>query len=195
MWFGNLVTMDWWDDLWLNEAFATCLSYKACSMGGPWVDNMKGEAWIHMAGYKRYGLNDDLLPTTRGIQSNCTSTDEAESMIDGITYGKGCSVIKQLIFLLGWDNFCAGLHLYFQRYCWGNTTLEDFIMSLQDGYNQEVEKSGEGEKIDLMEWSNMWLRTKGPNKISLVYENDNGKIKNAQIKQAFCKYGDEIYRW
>lgn len=67
MWFGNLVTMKWWDDLWLNEAFATCLSYKVCSMGGPFVEELKGEAWIHMAGYKRYGLNDDTLPTTHNI--------------------------------------------------------------------------------------------------------------------------------
>jgi aminopeptidase N len=102
MWFGNLVTMKWWDDLWLNEAFATALSYKACSMGGPHVDDYINEAWLHMSGYKRWGLSEDLMPSNHKIQADCPSTDTAESLIDGITYGKGSSLIKQLIFLIGW---------------------------------------------------------------------------------------------
>lgn len=67
MWFGNLVTMKWWDDLWLNEAFATALSYKACSMGGSCVDEYKSEAWIHLSGYKRWGLAEDLMPSNHQI--------------------------------------------------------------------------------------------------------------------------------
>lgn len=94
MWFGNLVTMDWWNDLWLNEAFATALSYKACSVGGAFVDPVKDESWLHMANYKRWGLNDDLMPSNHCIQADCPTTDAAESLIDGITYGKGSSMIK-----------------------------------------------------------------------------------------------------
>lgn len=190
MWFGNLVTMEWWDDLWLNEAFATCLSYKACSVGGPFVDSVSQEAWLHMAGYKRYGLNDDLLPTTHNIQADCKSTDDAESLIDGITYGKGSSMIKQLIFLLSWENFSKGLHIYFKRHAWSNTRLEDFILALQEAYNANSQ-----EPIDLLSWAKIWLQTKGPSKFALEYDVQDGKVQNARIKQTFCKYGDEVYRW
>jgi len=102
MWFGNLVTMEWWEDLWLNEAFATSLSYMACSLGGPFVDDYVNESWLHMSAYKRWGLSEDLMPSNHNIQAECKSTDTAESLINGITYGKGSSMIKQLIFLIGW---------------------------------------------------------------------------------------------
>jgi len=121
MWFGNLVTMNWWNDLWLNEAFATALSYKACSMGGLCVEEYKDESWLHMSGYKRWGIGEDLMPSNHNIQAECSTTDTAESLIDGITYGKGCSLIKQLIFLMGWETFCEGLKIYFKRNKWGNT--------------------------------------------------------------------------
>jgi len=123
MWFGNLVTMRWWNDLWLNESFATALSYYACSFGGEHVEEYKNEAWLHFAGYKRWGLSDDLQPTNHNIQADCESTDVSESLIDGITYGKGASLLKQLIYLMGWDTFCESLKIYFVRYAWQNTTL------------------------------------------------------------------------
>lgn len=94
MWFGNLVTMDWWNDLWLNEAFATALSYKACSEGGAFVDPVKHESWLHMARYKQWGMSEDMMPSNHKIQADCPTTDTAESLIDGITYGKGSSMIK-----------------------------------------------------------------------------------------------------
>lgn len=129
MWFGNLVTMQWWNDLWLNEAFATCLAYYACAegAGGEEAKAYVAEAWLHMCSYKRWGLSEDLLPSHHKIQADCPNSGMAESLIDGITYGKGCSMIKQLIFLLDWDTFCAGLKIYFRRHKWGNTTLTDFI--------------------------------------------------------------------
>lgn len=94
MWFGNLVTMDWWDDLWLNEAFATQLAYKACSEGGPFVEPVKDEAYVLMAGSKPRGVMEDMNPTTHNIQADCPTTDSAESNFDAITYTKGSSMLK-----------------------------------------------------------------------------------------------------
>jgi aminopeptidase N len=94
MWFGNLITMQWWNDLWLNESFATALSYYACSFGGKYVEEFKDESWLHFANYKRWGLIEDLLPSNHNIEANCESTDVSESLIDGITYGKGASLLK-----------------------------------------------------------------------------------------------------
>lgn len=157
--------MEWWEDLWLNEAFATSLSYMACSLGGPFVDDYVNESWLHMSGYKRWGLSEDLMPSNHNIQAVCPSTDTAESLINGITYGKGSSMIKQLIFLIGWDTFTAGLKIYFSRHKWGNTTLPDFIGSIQDAVNEsDAEK-----KHDLHGWSKDWIQTKGSNRITHEY--------------------------
>jgi aminopeptidase N len=88
-----------------------------------------------MARYKQWGMSEDMMPSNHKIQADCPTTDTAESLIDGITYGKGCSLIKQLIFLMGWETFCDGLKIYFSKHAWGNTTLEDFIGALQLGYD------------------------------------------------------------
>jgi aminopeptidase N len=130
MWFGNLITMQWWNDLWLNESFATALSYYACSFGGKYVEEFKDESWLHFANYKRWGLIEDLLPSNHNIEANCESTDVSESLIDGITYGKGASLLKQLIYQMGWETFSEGLKIYFKKFAWTNTTLHDFISSL-----------------------------------------------------------------
>ena len=131
MWFGNLVTMQWWNDLWLNESFATAISYYACADGGPFVEEFKNESWLHFANYKRWGLNDDLMPTNHNIEADCENTDVSESLIDGITYGKGASLLKQLIFLMGWEAFTHGIKLYFKEFKWSNTNLTQFIDKLQ----------------------------------------------------------------
>jgi len=127
MWFGNLVTMKWWNDLWLNEAFATSLSYMACADGGDHVEEYKDTCWLDFASLKTWGLTTDFMPSNHNIQALCPDTDAAESLIDGITYGKGSAMIKQLIFLMNWENFTDGVKIYFQKFKCSNTELEDFI--------------------------------------------------------------------
>ena len=190
MWFGNLVTMKWWNDLWLNEAFATSLSYKACSEGGPFVEPYKDEAWLHMSGYKRWGLAEDLMPSNHKIQAECPTTDTAESLIDGITYGKGSSMIKQLIFLMGWEVFCKGLKIYFKRHAWSNTELPDFINAMQTGFNE----SRPDEELNLDNWSEKWLQTKGVNKHEAETEQAEGNFTKFVIRQTPCKNADSVYR-
>lgn len=191
MWFGNLVTMKWWNDLWLNEAFATSLSYKACSEGGAHVDAFKDESWLHMSGYKRWGLAEDLMPSNHKIQADCPNTDTAESLIDGITYGKGSSMIKQLIFLMGWETFCKGLQIYFKKFAWSNTELGDFIGSMQQGFD---ENKKEGETLNLKNWSEKWLQTKGVNKHSAEVEEADGNFTKFVIRQTPCKNAEAVFR-
>jgi len=190
MWFGNLVTMQWWNDLWLNESFATAISYYACAVGGPYVDEFKDESWLHFSNYKRWGLSDDLAPTNHNIEAECPNSDVTESLIDGITYGKGASMLKQLIFLMGWDAFTAGLKLYFKEFKWTNTNLHDFIGKLQEGYNNTIPDG----TLNLESWADKWLRTKGPNKISYEFTQEDGIITSFKIRQGFCKNGDEVFR-
>ena len=182
MWFGNLVTMKWWNDLWLNEAFATALSYQACAAGGAHVDPFKEEAWLDFTSLKTWGLGADFMPSNHNVQALCPDTDAAESLIDGITYGKGSSLIKQMIFLMDWDTFCVGLKIYFNRHKWQNTSLEDFIGCMQEGYNEKKPDT----PLDLTQWSREWLQTKGANKISAEVEQADGKYTKFTIKQTAC---------
>jgi len=182
--------MQWWNDLWLNESFATALSYYACAEGGPFVEEFKEESWLHFSNYKRWGITDDLGPNNHNIEADCKNTQQCDSLIDGITYGKGASCLKQLIFLMGWEAFTKGLKLYFQEFKWTNTTLHDFISKLQEGYDQTIENGD----LDLKVWTDQWLRTKGPNKISYEYTHDDGVITSFKIRQGFCKFGDEVFR-
>ena len=182
--------MQWWNDLWLNESFATALSYYACSFGGKYVDEFKDESWLHFANYKRWGLIEDLLPSNHNIEANCESTDVSESLIDGITYGKGASLLKQLIYQMGWDTFSEGLKIYFKKHAWTNTTLHDFISSLQAGYDKNHPQGD----LNLEKWADQWLRTKGPNKVTYHIDSQNGKIQSFKLIQGFTKFGDHTFR-
>ncbi|MFZ9269360.1 MAG: M1 family metallopeptidase [Candidatus Limnocylindrus sp.] len=144
MWFGNLVTMRWWDDLWLNESFATYVSYLCLTEGAQYPD-----AWREFnVQLKAWALREDDAPTTHPIAGSVVDTDQTFLNFDGITYGKGGAVLKQLGARLGRDGFAAGLRLYFQRHAFANATLADFLAALEEG-------SG----VPLTEWSDQWLRT------------------------------------
>jgi aminopeptidase N len=157
MWFGDLVTMRWWDDLWLNESFATWAGTLAQSEATRWT-----AAWTTFAQlYKAWAYRQDQLPTTHPIAADIPDIHAVEVNFDGITYAKGASVLKQLVAYVGRENFLAGVRKYFAAHAWGNATLADLLAALED-------TSGR----DLTSWSHEWLETAGVNTLRPSYEVD-----------------------
>jgi aminopeptidase N len=148
MWFGDLVTMEWWNDLWLNESFATYASVRCQAEATRWSG-----AWTTFANAeKTWAYAQDQLPSTHPIVAEIPDLEAVYVNFDGITYAKGASVLKQLVAYVGDEAFFKGLRTYFKRHAWGNTRLSDLLDAL-------AEASGR----DLATWSKAWLETAGPN--------------------------------
>jgi aminopeptidase N len=151
MWFGDLVTMQWWDDLWLNESFATFISFLCQSEATEFAD----VAWTSFENIeKSWGYRQDQLPSTHPIACEIPDVQAVEVNFDGITYAKGAAVLRQLMAYVGRDQFMAGMRTYFQRYAFGNATLADLLGALE-------EASGR----DLTTWAEKWLQTSQVNTI------------------------------
>ncbi|MTV27665.1 aminopeptidase N [Nitriliruptoraceae bacterium ZYF776] len=151
MWFGDLVTMRWWDDLWLNESFATFMSVlaqvEATRWTGAWTTFLDSEkAWAKL---------QDQLPSTHPVADEMPDVESVHQNFDGITYAKGASVLRQLVAWVGQDEFLAGCRDYFQRHAWGNTTLADFLGALERASGR-----------DLAAWRDEWLLTTGVNRLA-----------------------------
>jgi aminopeptidase N len=148
MWFGDLVTMRWWDDLWLNESFATWASVHAQAEATRWHG-----AWTSFAQLeKAWAYRQDQLPSTHPIAADVPDIAAVEVNFDGITYAKGAAVLKQLVAYVGLENFLAGLRRYFGQYAWSNATLGDLLAQLEAASGRE-----------LAGWSKQWLETAGVN--------------------------------
>ncbi|RPE32189.1 aminopeptidase N [Kitasatospora cineracea] len=150
MWFGDLVTMEWWNDLWLNESFATFAEVvcQAEAPGSKWP-----HSWTTFANQmKTWAYRQDQLPSTHPIMAEINDLEDVQVNFDGITYAKGASVLKQLVAYVGQDAFFQGVRAYFKRHAWGNTRLADLLGALE-------EASGR----DLRTWSKAWLETAGIN--------------------------------
>ncbi|MDP9343323.1 MAG: aminopeptidase N [Actinomycetota bacterium] len=155
MWFGDLVTMRWWDDLWLNESFASFVSVLAMVKATRFTN-----AWTTFANSeKTWAYHQDQLPTTHPITADMPDTLSIRNNFDGITYAKGASVLRQLVAWVGEDEFLAGLVAYFRRHEFGNTDLSDFLAALE-------ETSGR----DLHAWAKEWLQTAGLNTLRASFE-------------------------
>jgi aminopeptidase N len=168
MWFGDLVTMRWWNGLWLNESFATFMSAKAVNEAtqfkGSWQDFFSGE--------KEWAYWEDQLVTTHPIEGPVFDTDQAETNFDGITYGKGAAVLKQLNYLLGDEDFREGLQRYFQKYALRNTTVNDFIRMLAEASSK-----------DLGKWQKAWLQSSGVNTLRADWSCDGGRLASLKLVQ------------
>ena len=171
MWFGDLVTMEWWNDLWLNESFATytsiaCLAY---ADGSQWP-----HSWTTFANsMKTWAYRQDQLPSTHPIMADIRDLDDVLVNFDGITYAKGASVLKQLVAYVGMDAFFQGVQAYFRAHAFGNTRLSDLLGALE-------ETSGR----DLKTWSKAWLETAGINILRPEIETDgDGHVTSFTVLQ------------
>jgi aminopeptidase N len=157
MWFGDLVTMRWWDDLWLNESFASFVSVLCQAQATRWTS-----AWTTFANIeKTWAYRQDQLPSTHPIAADIPDVQAVEVNFDGITYAKGASVLKQLAAYVGTEEFLRAMRVYFRRHEYGNTTLADLLRVLE-------EESGR----DLSRWSAQWLETAGINTLRAEFTLD-----------------------
>lgn len=171
MWFGDLVTMEWWNDLWLNESFAT-YAEAACQAHHP--DSRWPHSWTTFANQmKTWAYRQDQLPSTHPIMAEIRDLDDVLVNFDGITYAKGASVLKQLVAYVGMDEFFRGVQAYFKAHAYGNTRLSDLLGALE-------ETSGR----NLGNWSEKWLQTAGINILRPEIETDaDGVITSFAIRQ------------
>ena len=169
MWFGDLVTMKWWDDLWLNESFATFASVLCQSEATEYTS-----AWTTFANVeKSWAYRQDQLPSTHPVAADIPDIAAVEVNFDGITYAKGASVLKQLVAYVGVDDFLAGLRDYFTSHKFGNATFSDLLAALE-------KSSGR----DLSDWGSQWLKTTGINVIRPDFEvDDSGAFTRFAIVQ------------
>ena len=170
MWFGDLVTMRWWNDLWLNESFAEYMSHLAA------VENTKFDhAWTTFASVeKSWAYRQDQLPTTHPIFAEINDLQDVEVNFDGITYAKGASVLRQLVAWVGPEEFMAGVREYFAKHAWQNTELSDLMAELEKASGR-----------DLDQWGRLWLETAGVNTLTpeLAVDED-GAITSFAILQS-----------
>ena len=169
MWFGDLVTMKWWDDLWLNESFAEWAAHHANVHATRF-----SEAWTTFANLRKaWAYRQDQLPSTHPIAADMVDLDAVRVNFDGITYAKGASALRQLVAWVGEREFLAGLHEYFTKHAWGNTELHDLLTEL------EV-TSGR----DLSQWTREWLQTSGVNLLRPHVDVDaDGAYTSVRIEQ------------
>jgi len=170
MWFGDLVTMRWWNDLWLNESFAEYASHLAMAEATEWT-----EAWTTFAsGEKSWAYNQDQMPTTHPIVAEIRDLEDVQVNFDGITYAKGASVLKQLAAYVGREPFISGVSNYFKKFAFKNAVLGDLLSELEA-------TSGR----DLKAWSKQWLETAGVNTLrSEIHEDASGNISSFKVHQS-----------
>ncbi len=168
MWFGDLVTMRWWDDLWLNESFAEWASTTCQAEATDWTS-----AWTTFGtAEKTWAYNQDQLSSTHPIAADMRHLEDVEVNFDGITYAKGASVLKQLVAYVGRDAFRKAVQEYFATHAWGNTELADLLRLLE-------KHSGR----DLASWSTLWLQTAGVNTVEPEFTVENGRYTSFAVLQ------------
>jgi aminopeptidase N len=169
MWFGDLVTMKWWDDLWLNESFAEWACYHAAVEATEFDESWTGFTNAR----KNWALRQDQLPSTHPIAADNYDLQAVEVNFDGITYAKGASVLKQLVAWVGLENFLVGLRSYFKRHAFGNSEFSDLLSALEESSGRELDS-----------WAKEWLQTSGVNTLTPEFEVDeSGSYATFSVRQ------------
>ncbi|MFF0199438.1 aminopeptidase N [Streptomyces sp. NPDC005017] len=178
MWFGDLVTMEWWDDLWLKESFADFMGSFALVGATRFTDG-----WITFANRRKaWAYRADQLPSTHPVTADIRDLQDAKLNFDGITYAKGASVLKQLVAYVGQDAFLEGARRYFKRHAYGNTRLGDLLSALE-------ETSGR----DMGAWARSWLQTAGVNSLTpQVLLTPEGRIEELAVVQEAAEAYPEL---
>ncbi len=176
MWFGDLVTMRWWDDLWLNESFATFASVLCLAEATEF-----SQAWTTFANAeKSWAYRQDQLPSTHPVAADIPDLAAVEVNFDGITYAKGASVLKQLVAYVGLEHFLAGLRDYFAAHAFGNATFGDLLTALEQASGR-----------DLSHWGQQWLKTTGLNTLRPDFDVDaEGRFSRFAVTQSGAAPGD-----
>ena len=169
MWFGDLVTMKWWDDLWLNESFAEWACYHAAVEATEFDESWTGFTNAR----KNWALRQDQLPSTHPIAADNYDLQAVEVNFDGITYAKGASVLKQLVAWVGLDNFLVGLRSYFGKHAFGNSEFSDLLSALEESSGRELDS-----------WAKEWLQTSGVNTLTPQFEiGEDGTYSSFSVLQ------------
>ncbi|HST64035.1 MAG TPA: ERAP1-like C-terminal domain-containing protein, partial [Mycobacteriales bacterium] len=174
MWFGDLVTMRWWDDLWLNESFAELMGAltvdEATDLPGTWP--------AYTVGRKAWGYAADQLPTTHPVATDVGDSQGALLNFDGISYAKGASVLRQLLAYVGRDAFFAGVRDYLDRHAFANSTLADLLAALEASSGRE-----------LQDWAAGWLRTTGVSTLRPVWAGDGLTVEQESPTPRVARIG------
>ncbi|MFJ8465223.1 aminopeptidase N [Streptomyces swartbergensis] len=178
MWFGDLVTMEWWDDLWLKESFADFMGEFSLVGATRFVNG-----WVTFANRRKsWAYRADQLPSTHPITADIRDLQDAKLNFDGITYAKGASVLKQLVAYVGQDAFLEGARRYFKRHAYGNTRLGDLLSVLE-------ETSGR----DMSAWARSWLQTAGVNSLTpQLLLDPQGRVEELAVVQEAAETHPEL---
>ena len=177
MWFGDLVTMRWWDDLWLNESFAEWASYHAMVRATAYRDGWTSFA----ADRKAWAYREDQLPSTHPVAADMVDLETVRLNFDGITYAKGASAIRQLVVYVGEEAFLAALRRHFEQHAWGNATLDDLVRALE-------KSSGR----NLGPWVRQWLRTSGVTTLTAQLAVADGAYSSVAVAQTAAAEHPEL---
>jgi aminopeptidase N len=181
MWFGDAVSVKWWNDLWLKESFADYVAFTALkeARDGAPDGSYKGilgfnipDSMMDMFHEQLRGYKEDMESTSHPIAGIVDNTQAAENVFDGISYAKGAGVLKQLVFLIGREHYTKAMKAYFEKNLWGNTELKH----LMDVYNDQLGALGtENPALDISRWNSDWLGTPGTNCLELKWTSGNSK--------------------